>query len=161
MIELVSARVPIRSLAAIAVSLILLLGAPALAQETPVQEATPDAEFEEQTGRRLGDIPNDQIRQFRLRRACELDLPECPPAIREILEQERKNRIYMSGLIIGIFVLVILVMIRASQQKDKENKKLAREFKSIGQRVKKYKGAGPADEDDPTDEDPGLKGGVR
>ena len=141
-----------------------LLTQPAVAQQ-PQTDPPPAAEFEEQTGRRLGDIPNDQIRQFRLRRACEQNLPECPPHIRAQLEQERKNRLYMSSMIIGVFVLVILLMIRASQQKQKQNKRLAQDFKNIGHRVKKYKGAAPPDEDEDEhkDQDPGdnLRGGVR
>ncbi len=32
---------------------------------------------EDGSGRRLGNLPNDQIRQFQMRRACEEDLPEC------------------------------------------------------------------------------------
>lgn len=35
--------------------------------------------------RRLGNVVTDQMRQFKMRKDCELDLPECIPAIREII----------------------------------------------------------------------------
>ena len=38
--------------------------------------------------RRLGNAVNDQKRQFKMRKDCELDLPECILEIDEIIEQE-------------------------------------------------------------------------
>ncbi len=63
----------------------------------------------EQEGRRLGNLPNDQIRQFQMRRAFEEDLPECLPQIRAMMDEEQRNRNWMAFGIGSVLLLVFLL----------------------------------------------------
>ena len=93
-------------------------------------------------GRRIGDIPNDQIRQFQMRRACEQDLPECLPAVRAIIEEERRNRMWMAVGIAAILVLLALVAIREADKKKKRVAAEMRQHRELGHRLKgKWRGA--------------------
>lgn len=92
---------------------------------------------EEPEGRRLGNMPNDQIRQFQMRKACEEDLPECLPHIRAQLEEERRNRLWMGVGIGGVLLLIYLLAKRESDRKKAMNRREARRHKKIGERVAK------------------------
>lgn len=89
-----------------------------------------------QDGRRLGNVPNDQIRQFQMRRACEQDLPECLPQIREMMEEERRNRNWMTAGIVGVLVLLVLVAMRESERKKKRLAKEMAQHRRLGERLK-------------------------
>jgi hypothetical protein len=109
---------------------------PALAQQAgdgpPVSGIVPlDNE-----GKRLGNVVNDQVRQFKMRRDCELDLPECLPEIRTIIEDQRRSRMYMGIGIVAILLLIVLLAMRESEKKkERMAKELANHLK-LGHRVK-------------------------
>jgi hypothetical protein len=88
-------------------------------------------------GRRLGNVPNDQIRQFNLRRACEEDLPECLPWVRAQMEEERRNRMWMGAGIGGMLLLIFLLAKRESDRKRARQAREAREHRKLGARVAK------------------------
>ena len=115
----------------------LMLSAPmAISQEAgdgPPESGIVEPEPE---GGRLGDLPNDQIRQFQMRRACEEDLPECLPEIRAIIDAERRNRNWMG---IGIGSVLLLIFLLARREAEKKKQKDARELshhRALGQRMK-------------------------
>ena len=119
-----------------------LLIAAALPSAVSAQEAgdttPPSGIIEEETdGRRLGDLPNDQMRQFELRRACEEDLPECLPWVREQLEEERRNRMWMGIGIAGVVMLIYLLAKRESAQKRAKHAREMRYHRKLGARVAK------------------------
>lgn len=118
-------------------SLMLVSGAPvAFAQEAGDGPPESGIVEPEDDGRRLGNVPNDQIRQFRMRRACEMDLPECLPAIREIIEAEERQRMYMGLGIAGVLLLLILVAMREGEKKKKRLAKEMARHRKLGERVK-------------------------
>lgn len=91
--------------------------------------------------RRLGNVVNDQMRQFKMRKDCELDLPECLPAIREIIEQEKRDRMWMGLSILAILVLLLLVVMRESEKKRAQADKEWAHHKKLGERIKaKWRG---------------------
>jgi len=111
-----------------------------LAQEVEVEEGLPNSEIvqtEESEGRRLGNLPNDQIRQFKMRKACELDQPDCLPHIREMLEAERRNRNWMALSITGVLFVLVLVSLRESERKKKRLAKEMASHKRLGERLKR------------------------
>ncbi|MFL2770140.1 MAG: hypothetical protein ACJZ9F_03935 [Rhodospirillaceae bacterium] len=111
---------------------------PVLAQED--EEALPNSgsvQPEESEGRRLGNLPNDQIRQFKMRKACELDQPDCLPHIREMLEAERRNRNWMALSITGVLFVLVLVSLRESQRKKKRLAEEMASHKRLGERLKR------------------------
>ncbi|MEQ9110466.1 MAG: hypothetical protein RIF37_14490 [Rhodospirillaceae bacterium] len=134
-------------LLAAAVSLLTGVSAFVVPSSAVAQEAgdgPPESGFlqPETEGQRLGNIPNDQIRQFQMRRACEQDLPECLPAVRAIIEEERRNRMWMAIGIVAILVLVALLAIRESDKKKKKVDAEMRQHRKLGQRLKsKWRGA--------------------
>lgn len=87
--------------------------------------------------RRLGNLPNDQMRQFRMREACENDLPECDPRIRAQLEEERRNRMWMSAGIISVLLLAFLIALRESQRQRQKHKRDLAYHRRLGERIKK------------------------
>lgn len=87
-------------------------------------------------GRRLGNVVNDQMRQFKMRRDCEMDLPECLPAIREIIEQERANRMWMGVGILAILTLLVLIAMREAEKKKKRDQKEWANHQKLGERIK-------------------------
>lgn len=86
--------------------------------------------------RRLGNVTNDQMRQFKMRRDCEMDLPECLPAIREIIEEEKRNRMWMGLGILGILALLLLVAMREGEKKKKREQKEWAHHHKLGERIK-------------------------
>lgn len=97
--------------------------------------ASPIVEPEDE-GRRLGNVPNDQMRQFKMRRDCEMDLPECLPEIRAIIEAEERQRMYMGFGIAGVLLLLILVAMREAEKKKKQHAKDMARHRKLGERVK-------------------------
>jgi len=87
-------------------------------------------------GRRLGNVPNDQMRQFKMRRDCEMDLPECLPEIRAIMEEEKRNRTYMGLSIAGVLLLLVLVAMREAEKKKKQHAREMAHHRKLGERVK-------------------------
>lgn len=90
----------------------------------------------EDDGRRLGNMPNDQMRQFKMRRACEMDLPECLPAVREIIEAEERERMYMGLGIAAVLLLIALLALRESEKKKKRVAKEMAKHRKLGKRLK-------------------------
>ncbi|MBT5241492.1 MAG: hypothetical protein HN793_12655 [Rhodospirillaceae bacterium] len=91
--------------------------------------------------RRLGNLVNDQMRQFKMRKDCELDLPECLPAIRAIIEQEERDRMWMGLGILAILLLLVLVAMREGEKKRAQSEKEWANHKKLGDRIKaKWRG---------------------
>ena len=68
---------------------------------------------------------SQRARQIRERRACERDLPDCRPEIRQQLEAEsRRLRIGMSGLAVVIAVIGAVLWWRIRARKAEENQHL-------------------------------------
>lgn len=112
------------------------VGLPVLAQEAgDGPPASPIVEPEDD-GRRLGNVANDQMRQFKMRRDCEMDLPECLPAIKAIMEAEKRNRTYMGLSIAGVLLLLILVAMREAEKKKKLHAKEMARHRKLGARLK-------------------------
>lgn len=118
-------------------ALMFVSGAPvAFAQEAgdgPPQSGIVEPEDD---GRRLGNVPNDQMRQFKMRRACEMDLPECLPAVREIIEAEERQRMYMGVGIAAVLLLIVLLAMRESEKKKKRVAKEMAKHRKLGKRLK-------------------------
>lgn len=91
--------------------------------------------------RRLGNVVNDQMRQFKMRKDCELDLPECLPAIRAIIEQEKRDRMWMGLGILAVLLLLVLVAMREGEKKKMQSEKEWAHHKKLGERIKsKWRG---------------------
>lgn len=90
----------------------------------------------ENEGRRLGNVPNDQMRQFKMRRDCEMDLPECLPAIRAIIEAEKRERMYLGFGIAGVLLLIFLIALRESEKKKKRVAKEMARHRKLREKVK-------------------------
>lgn len=109
---------------------------PAVAQDAgggPPESGVVEPEDE---GRRLGNMPNDQMRQFKMRRDCEMDLPECLPAIRAIIEAEERERMYLGFGIAGVLLLLFLVALREGEKKKKRLAKEMAHHRKLGKRLK-------------------------
>ena len=106
-----------------------------LAQEAGENPPPSGVVAEEPEGRRLGNMPNDQIRQFQMPKACEEDLPECLPQIRAQLEKERRDRLWMGGGIAGVLALIYLLAKRESDRKRRLNRRAARKHQKLGERI--------------------------
>ncbi len=87
---------------------------------TPALAQRRGAESEEDS---LSPPPNPQILQMRRRRACELGLPECEPAVWEQMQQERRDRFWTGLWIGGVLSLVILAVIRANKKRKAKMRK--------------------------------------
>lgn len=116
--------------------LLALNGPVASAQEAVDGPAESGIVEPEQEGRRLGNLPNDQIRQFEMRRACEEDLPECLPEIREIMERDRRNRNWMAFGICSVLLLLVLLALREGKKKKRRLQREMAEHRALGERVK-------------------------
>lgn len=101
-------------------------------------------------------MPNDQIRQFQMRRACEEDRPDCLPQIREMLERERRNQMWMGIGIGGVLLLIVLLAMREAEKKKKRQAAELARHKRLGQKLKSkwgdevrdpYKNADPLGDD--------------
>ena len=128
----------------LAASVILLTGASSSVVAQEAGDGPPESGFirPDSDGRRIGDIPNDQIRQFQMRRACEQDLPECLPAVRAIIDEERRNRMWMAIGIVAILVLLALIAIREADKKKQKVDAEMRQHRKLGERLKaKWRGA--------------------
>ncbi|NKB44437.1 MAG: hypothetical protein GKS03_09195 [Alphaproteobacteria bacterium] len=91
--------------------------------------------------RRLGNVVNDQMRQFKMRKDCELDLPECLPAIRAIIEEEKQNRMWMGFGITAVVLLLVLVAMREGEKKRVQAEKEWAHHHKLGDRIKaKWRG---------------------
>ena len=87
-------------------------------------------------GRRLGNLPNDQIRQFQMRRACEEDLPECLPQIRAMIEEEQRNRNWMAFGIGSVLFLVFLLALREGEKKKRRHQQQMAQHRALGEKIK-------------------------
>ncbi len=74
--------------------------------------------------------------QFKMRRDCEMDLPECLPAIREIIDTEKRNRMWMGLGILGILTLLVLVAMREAEKKKQRDQKEWAHHNQLGERIK-------------------------
>lgn len=106
-----------------------------------------------------GGFADKRMQDFQRRRACEQNLPTCLPQVRRQMEQERRNQMWMGGMIAGVMFLTFLMIVRANRQKQIEQQQLlakgrqaARQRKEMRRKAKK----GDEDEDDFDDEDDGL-----
>ena len=116
--------------------LLVLNGPVVLAQEASDVLPENGSVETEQEGRRLGNLPNDQIRQFQMRRACEEDLPECLPEIREIMERDRRNRNWMAFGICSVLIILAVLALREGKKKKLRLKHEMAEHHALGERIK-------------------------
>ena len=67
-----------------------------------------------------GGFAQKNIQDIQRRRDCEENRPNCLPSVRRQMQQQRNQRIWMGSMMAGVILLVILIMVRASRQKQEQ-----------------------------------------
>lgn len=97
-------------------------------------------------------FPDARMRDFERQRACEQNLPTCLPQIRRQMEQRRANQMWISTMIFGVLVVVGLLIVRAHNKKQLEEKQMLARSRQAA-RGRKQKDSSSND-DDPFDRGP-------
>ena len=88
-----------------------------------------------------GGFPDKRMRDFQLRRACELNLPTCLPQVRRQIEQQNSKRIWMASMIVGVLFLVFLMVVRANRQQQIQQQQMLAKGRQAVRRRKEQKKA--------------------